>query len=401
MYLTYPRQTSLINTLYAGLILLPTPSRITLWWNFGSLLGLCLVIQIITGVILVSHYTPHPEYAFISIIRIWDDTSRGWLCRSIHANGSRFFFVSVYLHIGRGLYFTSWRLSHVWGSGVLIILLLIITSFLGYVLPWGQISFWGATVITNLLSAVPYFGGGVVTWLWGGFAISGDTLTRFFMLHFISPFILLVIVMAHLFALHITGSSSPVGVISDFDKVPFHPYFSYKDIVGVLVLLTFLILLVLHHPWLLGDPENFLEANPLITPIHIMPEWYFLIAYAILRSIPNKLGGVIGLVLSVIILWVLLLTPPRVISFSNSPFLKGRFFVLVIVAVLLTWRGGNPVEYPFIEVSQALRLSYFSLFMIIILLCFYFSSPERYSEEIEVIVEKGVVKYNIKPAPWR
>jgi len=264
-------------------------------------------------------------------------------------------------------------MPHVWGTGVLLLLLLMMISFLGYVLPWGQISFWGATVITNLLSAIPYFGDSVVLWLWGGFAISGDTLTRFFILHFISPFILIVVVLLHLLALHQTGSSSPVGVISDFDKVPFHPYFSYKDVVGVFLLLFSLIFLVLYDPWLLGDPENFLEANPLVTPIHIMPEWYFLLAYAILRSVPNKLGGVIGLLLSVIILWFLLLAPPRIVRFSNSPFLKMVFFILVVVACLLTWGGSNPVEYPFVEIRQCIRVIYFSLFLVIILVCFYAS----------------------------
>ena len=273
--LTNPGNLTPLKRIYDGITLLPTPSSITLWWNYGSLLGLCLIIQVITGVILVTHYIPHPHFAFELVIRICNDTFSGWLCRTAHANGSSLFFICIYCHIGRGIYFTSWRIPHVWSTGVLLLLLLIMISFLGYVLPWGQISFWGATVITNLLSAIPYFGVSVVTWLWGGFAISGDTLTRFFILHFITPFVLIVIVLAHLIALHQTGSSSPMGVQSDFDKVPFHPYFLYKDIVGVWVLALLLISLVLSYPWLLGDPENFLEANSITTPIHIIPEWYF------------------------------------------------------------------------------------------------------------------------------
>lgn len=294
----------LLKVVNGALVDLPTPSGISVWWNFGSLLGLCLATQILTGLFLAIHYIPHVDHAFSRVVHICQDVNYGWLLRTVHANGASFFFICLYAHIGRGLYYGSYNLLHTWMVGVLIFFLTMITAFMGYVLPWGQISFWGATVITNLLSAIPYIGGDLVQWVWGGFSVGGATLTRFFTFHFLFPFVVAALTIVHLLFLHQTGSSNPLGMPMNVDKSPFHPYFSYKDIVGILVLLIALVGIRLKDPYLLGDPDNFMVANPLVTPPHIQPEWYFLFAYAILRSIPNKLGGVVALVLSIAILFL-------------------------------------------------------------------------------------------------
>jgi len=291
-----------------ALVDLPAPSNLSIWWNFGSLLGLCLGIQILTGLFLAIHYTAHVDLAFNSVVHITRDVSYGWLLRSLHANGASWFFICIYFHIGRGIYYGSFINQHTWNIGVILLFLTMGTAFLGYVLPWGQISFWGATVITNLLSAVPYLGKILVEWVWGGFAVDNATLTRFFALHFLLPFAILAMTILHLLFLHETGSNNPLGLNRDGEKIPFHSYYSFKDLVGFLILLFLLSALVLFSPQLLTDPENFIPANPLVTPVHIQPEWYFLFAYAILRSIPNKLGGVVALVAAVAILFIIPLT---------------------------------------------------------------------------------------------
>nr|QNE85848.1 cytochrome b [Platypalpus cursitans] len=348
-----------------ALVDLPAPINISTWWNFGSLLGLCLIIQILTGLFLAMHYTADISLAFNSVTHICRDVNYGWLLRTLHANGASFFFICLYLHIGRGMYYGSYLYTPTWLVGVILLFLVMGTAFMGYVLPWGQMSFWGATVITNLLSAIPYLGTTLVQWIWGGFAVDNATLTRFFTFHFILPFIVTAMTMIHLLFLHQTGSNNPLGVNSNIDKIPFHPYFSFKDIVGFIILLMCLTLLTLINPYLLGDPDNFIPANPLVTPIHIQPEWYFLFAYAILRSIPNKLGGVIALVLSIAILMIL--------PFSHMSKFRGiqfypinqiLFWMMTVTVILLTWIGARPVEDPYILLGQILTIIYFLYYLI-------------------------------------
>nr|ALO76202.1 cytochrome b [Trox sp. TRO01] len=348
-----------------SLIDLPSPSNISAWWNFGSLLGLCLMIQIITGIFLAMHFTAHVDLAFNSVIHICRDVNYGWLLRTLHANGASFFFICIYIHIGRGLYYSSYNLIHTWLIGVIILFMVMATAFLGYVLPWGQMSFWGATVITNLLSAIPYLGQMIVQWLWGGFAVDNATLTRFFTLHFLLPFIVLALMMIHLLFLHQTGSNNPLGLNSNIDKIPFHPYFTYKDVFGFIILMMMLVLLVLINPYLLGDPDNFIPANPLVTPVHIQPEWYFLFAYAILRSIPNKLGGVIALLMSIaILLFMPFMNKKNMQSTQFYPINKILFWTFVMIIILLTWIGARPVEEPYIITGQILTTLYFSYYII-------------------------------------
>lgn len=355
----------LIKIINNSLIDLPRPRRISLWWNFGSLLGLCLIIQLITGIFLAIHYTPNIELAFSRVIHICRDVNYGWLIRNIHANGASIFFICLYLHVGRGIYYSSYKLIITWIVGVILLLIIMATAFLGYVLPWGQISLWGATVITNLLSAVPYLGTDLVTWLWGGFSVENATLNRFFALHFLLPFIIRAIVIIHLLFLHQTGSNNPIGINSNYDKIPFHPYFRIKDYIGIIIALYIFIILNLWEPQILGDPENFIPANPLVTPIHIQPEWYFLFAYAILRSIPNKLGGVIAIVASIIIIIVLPFTNKNKFQRINFyPINKILFWILTVNLIILTWIGARPAEEPYILTGQILTLTYFSYFII-------------------------------------
>nr|QVM79112.1 cytochrome b [Oxypeltus quadrispinosus] len=359
------KMSPLIKIMNNAIIDLPTPSNITTMWNFGSLLGLCLMIQIITGIFLAMHYCPNVEMAFNSVAHICRNVNYGWLIRTLHANGASFFFICLYLHIGRGIYYSSYNMIETWMIGVTIFFIVMATAFLGYVLPWGQMSFWGATVITNLLSAIPYLGLMIVQWIWGGFAVDNATLTRFFAFHFLFPFIVTAMVMVHLLFLHQTGSSNPLGTKSNIDKIPFHPYFTFKDILGFLIMMFLLLFLTLKDPYLLGDPDNFIPANPLVTPIHIQPEWYFLFAYAILRSIPNKLGGVIALVMSIAILYILPFTNNKKFSSTQFyPLSKMLFWYLFVIIVLLTWIGARPVEDPYILVGQILTVAYFMYYII-------------------------------------
>nr|CAT10141.1 cytochrome b [Testudo horsfieldii] len=344
---------------------LPSPSNISAWWNFGSLLGICLILQIITGIFLAMHYSPNISLAFSSVAHITRDVQYGWLIRNMHANGASIFFMCIYLHIGRGLYYGSYLHKETWNTGIILLLTVMATAFMGYVLPWGQMSFWGATVITNLLSAIPYIGNTLVEWIWGGFSVDNATLTRFFTLHFLLPFAIMGMAIIHLLFLHETGSNNPTGLNSGTDKIPFHPYFSYKDLLGLILMLTTLLTLTLFSPNLLGDPDNFTPANPLSTPPHIKPEWYFLFAYAILRSIPNKLGGVLALLFSILVLFLMpTLHTSKQRSTMFRPFSQTLFWCLTANLLLLTWIGSQPVEDPFITIGQVASTSYFMILLI-------------------------------------
>nr|YP_008379150.1 cytochrome b [Saguinus oedipus]ADM73219.1 cytochrome b [Saguinus oedipus]AGM47670.1 cytochrome b [Saguinus oedipus] len=366
--MTSPRKTHpLAKIINNSFIDLPTPSNISSWWNFGSLLGTCLMIQITTGLLLAMHYTSDTATAFSSVAHITRDVNYGWMIRYLHANGASMFFICMFLHIGRGLYYGSFLFLKTWGVGTILLLTTMATAFMGYVLPWGQMSFWGATVITNLLSAIPYIGSDLVQWIWGGFSVDKATLTRFFTFHFILPFIIAALATIHLLFLHETGSSNPSGMTSEPDKIPFHPYYTIKDILGLMFLLLLLTSLTLFSPDLLTDPDNYTLANPLNTPPHIKPEWYFLFAYAILRSIPNKLGGVLALLLSILILMVVpMLHTSKQQSMAFRPVTQALFWTLVADLLTLTWIGSQPVEYPYMTVGQTASIMYFLIIIILI-----------------------------------
>nr|URH13882.1 cytochrome b [Cacajao ayresi] len=359
--MTTPRKTHpLMKIMNSSFIDLPTPPNISSWWNFGSLLGICLIIQIITGLFLAMHYTSDSSTAFSSVAHITRDVNYGWMVRYLHANGASLFFMCLFLHIGRGMYYGSFLFLNTWNIGIILLLTTMATAFMGYVLPWGQMSFWGATVITNLLSAIPYIGPDLVQWIWGGFSVDKATLTRFFTFHFILPFIIAALASIHLLFLHDTGSNNPSGLTSDPDKVSFHPYYTIKDILGLIFLLLLLMSLTLFTPDLLTDPDNYTPANPLNTPPHIKPEWYFLFAYAILRSIPNKLGGVLALLLSILILAIIpMMHTSKQQSMTFRPISQSLFWALVANLFTLTWIGGQPVEYPFISIGQIASTLYF------------------------------------------
>ena len=357
----------LISIINNSLVDLPSPSNINYFWNFGSMLGLCLVIQILTGLFLAIHYSCDINLSFYALSHIVRDTRLGWLTRIVHLNTASLFFICLYLHIRRGIFYQSYRLVHTWSIGIVIFLLVMITAFLGYVLPWGQMSYWGATVITNLASAVPYIGTDVVQWIWGGFTVSNPTLTRFFSFHFICPFIIAALVIIHLLYLHQTGSNNPLGSDRNIDKLPFHPYFTVKDVFGFIFLLTGFFIFILLEPYTLGDPENFIPANPLVTPVHIQPEWYFLFAYAILRSIPNKLGGVIAMIASIVVWFRLPLTTAKINTQSNK-FCKSNQIINWIFFnrfLVLTWIGARPVEDPYIAIGLYTTIVYFRFISIL------------------------------------
>lgn len=341
-------------------------TNLSYMWNFGIFAMMCLIIQIITGILLAMHYTPEINLAFYSVEHIMRDVNYGWLLRYVHANGGSMFFIVVYIHTFRGLYYGSYLYPRqpLWMVGVIILLLMIITAFLGYVLPWGQMSFWGATVITNLVSAVPYIGGDLVIWLWGGHSINNATLNRFFSLHFFLPFVILGLVGIHVLLLHEFGSNNPCGLTLKVDDKPFYPYYIIKDINGVVWFMIFFSIFVFFYPNLLGHADNYILANPMVTPPHIVPEWYFLPFYAILRSVPDKLGGVIGMVFAIIILLLLpLLWWPEIRSMEFRPVSKLLFWFIVIICLILGWIGGKPVEYPFVIIGQVSGILYFTYFL--------------------------------------
>jgi quinol-cytochrome oxidoreductase complex cytochrome b subunit len=325
----------------------PAPKNLNYWWNFGSLAGLVLVMQILTGIVLVMHYTPHTLLAFDSVEHIMRDVNYGWLLRYMHANGASMFFIVVYIHIFRGLYYGSYKAPRelLWFLGIIIFLLMMATAFMGYVLPWGQMSFWGATVITNLFSAIPVVGEPIVTWLWGGFSVDNPTLNRFFSLHYLLPFVIVGVVVLHILALHQHGSNNPLGIDTKGpqDKIPFHPYYTIKDAFGVGVFLIFFAYWLFYNPNYLGHPDNYIPANPMVTPEHIVPEWYFLPFYAILRSVPDKLGGVLLMFGAILILFLLpWLDTSKVRSAKFRPIYKQLFWVFVLACIGLTYAGGQP-----------------------------------------------------------
>lgn len=367
MHKPFRRTYVLARPINGALVDLPAPVNISYWWNYGSLLGLCLVIQILTGLFLAMHYTAQVDLAFSSCVHISREVNFGWLIRSLHSNGASFFFLFLYLHIGRGLYYGSYQLLGVWLVGVVLFILTIATAFLGYVLVWGQISLWAATVITRLLSAIPIYGRAIVEWIWGGFSVRDATLHRFFVFHFLLPFILIVLSGIHLVFLHLTGSRNPLGVRGDSSRVPFHPYFTVKDIFGIAIILMGLGFIVLLYPDIFAEPENYIPANPLVTPNHIKPEWYFLWLYAILRAIPNKLGGVVALFAGILCLGVLpflLMLGGGTCGLGHSFFRQFLFWFLVGDFLILTWLGACPAEDPFNFSAQITSLAYFGYYFV-------------------------------------
>jgi len=358
----------LISIVNGMVIDLPVPSNISYLWNFGITLAVILGIQIVTGIFLAMHYCAHIDLAFISVEHIMRDVNYGWLVRYAHANGASMFFVAVYIHICRGLYYGSYTKPRemVWNLGVIIFLLMMGTAFIGYVLPWGQMSFWGATVITNLISAIPILGEDIVYWVWGGFSVANPTLNRFFSLHYLLPFVIAALVLVHLIALHENGSNNPIGVDANIDKVPFHPYQTVKDAFGVLIFLTIFAWFVFFAPNYMGHADNYIMANPLVTPPHIQPEWYFLFAYTILRSIPDKLLGVIGMVAAIAVLLVMPFTHTCYIrSHQFRPISKLFFWFFVADFIILTVVGAQAPEAPWVLIGQIGSVFYFSYFIIL------------------------------------
>lgn len=374
--MSFRKSHPLIKIVNGTLIDLPTPANISINWNYGSLLGLVLVIQLVRGIVLATRFSGHVDISFDSVISLYQDSNYGWLIRLIHSTGASFFFLFIYLHIGRNIYYGSYIYSELWNIGVVIYLILIGTAFLGYVLPWGQMSYWAATVITNLLSAIPYLGSIIVEWVWGGFAVSNPTLTRFFALHYLLPFVITALVVIHIFFLHLEGRRNPLGVPSSSNKVSFHYYYSVKDSFVFFVVLFVFIVFTLKYGYVFIDAENWIPANALVTPNHIQPEWYFLFAYAILRSIPNKLGGVVGLLIAVLVLFLFSLSRNKLYfsGYFYSPISRVLFWTLVSNFFLLTWLGRCPAETPYVEVAFLRTVVYF----VLIALCLLFPHLNRY-----------------------
>lgn len=364
--MSFRKSHPLIKIVNGTLIDLPAPANISINWNYGSLIGLILVVQLVRGIVLATRFSGHVRLSFDSVISLYQDSGYGWLIRLIHSTGASFFFLFIYLHIGRNIYYGSYIYVELWNVGVVIYLILIGTAFLGYVLPWGQISYWAATVITNLLSAIPYIGKIVVEWVWGGFAVSNPTLTRFFALHYLLPFIITALVVIHIFFLHIEGRSNPLGVPSSTNKVSFHYYYSVKDLFVFFIVLFIFFIFTLKYGYVFMDAENWIPANVLVTPNHIQPEWYFLFAYAILRSIPNKLGGVVGLLVAVLVLFLFSLTRTSLVYRGSfySPLSRIIFWLFVRDFFLLTWLGRCPAERPYVEVALFRTIVYFFLVMV-------------------------------------
>jgi ubiquinol-cytochrome c reductase cytochrome b/c1 subunit len=372
----------------------PTPKNFNYFWNFGALAMVNLVIMIVTGIFLAMHYTPHTAYAFDSVERIMRDVNYGWLIRYIHMNGASMFFIVVYIHIFRGLYYGSYKTPRelLWMLGVVILLLMMATAFMGYVLPWGQMSFWGATVITNLFSAIPIVGPDIVVWLWGGFSVDNPTLNRFFSLHYLLPFVIVGVVFLHVVALHITGSNNPLGIEpkGPQDTIPFHPYYTIKDTFGLCIYLIVFAFFVFFAPNYMGHPDNYIPANPLVTPAHIVPEWYFLPFYAILRAVPDKLGGVLLMFGSILVLFVLpwLDTSP-VRSMRFRPLARPFFWAFALSCVVLGYCGAMPAEGIWVTISRVGTAYYFMYFLVILPLLGKLERPLKLPESISAPVLRG------------
>jgi quinol-cytochrome oxidoreductase complex cytochrome b subunit len=367
----FDRQLPILSLLHGTLVAYPTPRNLNYWWSFGSLAGFMLGVQIITGIILAMHYTPHTLMAFDSVEHIMRDVNYGWLLRYVHANGASFFFIVVYIHIFRGLYYGSYKAPRevLWMLGLVIFILMMATAFMGYVLPWGQMSFWGATVITNLFSAIPWVGEDIVTLLWGGFSVDNPTLNRFFSLHYALPFVIAGVAILHIWALHIPGSNNPLGidVKGPQDQISFHPYHTAKDLFMVSLLMVVFMGVVFFAPNYLGHPDNYIQADPLVTPPHIVPEWYFLPFYAILRSIPDKLLGVIAMFASILILFALpWLDRHKVRSGSFRPIFKQFYVLLIVDVIVLTIVGAKPAEGIWIHIGRVATAWYFIHFLVVL-----------------------------------
>jgi ubiquinol-cytochrome c reductase cytochrome b/c1 subunit len=379
---------------HSSFIAYPTPRNLNYWWTFGGILSFMLAAQIVTGVVLAMHYTPHVDYAFNSVEHIMRDVNYGWLLRYLHSNGASMFFLACYIHIARGLYYGSYKEPRevLWILGVIIFLLMIATGFMGYVLPWGQMSFWAATVITNLFSAIPLVGESVVSWLWGGYSVGNPTLNRFYSLHYLLPFVIAGVVVLHVWALHVAGQNNPAGIDakSSQDTVPFTPYATIKDAFFLACFLIVYAWFVFYIPNYLGHADNYIPANPAVTPTHIVPEWYYLPFYAILRAIPSKLGGVIMLVAAIAILaFVPWLDTSRVRSATYRPVYKVFFWIFVLVSVGLGWLGSKPAEGPYVWAARVLTAWYFAHFLIILPLLGLFEKPKRLPSSISEAVLRG------------
>lgn len=369
----------------------PTPKNLNYWWTFGGILTFCLVTQIVTGIILAMHYTPHVDHAFNSVEHIMRNVNHGWLIRYIHANGASMFFLAVYIHIFRGMYYGSYKAPRevLWILGVIIYLLMMAAAFMGYVLPWGQMSLWGATVITNLFGAIPLVGDSIATWLWGGFSVDNPTLNRFFSLHYLIPFLIFGVVILHIWALHVPGNNNPVGISvkSEQDTVPFHPYYTVKDGFALVVFMILFSYFVFFAPNVLGHADNYIPANPLVTPAHIVPEWYLLPFYAILRAVPDKLGGVIAMVGAIFILFVLpWLDTSKIRSARYRPLFKQFFLIFVVNCLVLGYLGAMPAEGVYITLARICTIYYFAHFLIILPLLGLVEKPREIPESISASI---------------
>ncbi len=381
----------IISLVRGSFVDFPTPKNLNYWWTFGGIAAVMLIAQIVTGVVLVMHYTPHVDMAFNSVEHIMRDVNYGWMMRYLHANGASMFFIAVYIHIFRGLYYGSYKAPREisWILGVVIFLLMMATAFMGYVLPWGQMSFWGATVITNLFSAIPLVGETITHWLWGGFAVDNPTLNRFFSLHYLLPFMILGVVLLHIWAFHTTGNNNPTGVDpkSEKDTVPFHPYYTMKDLLAIVVFMLLFAWFTFYLPNYMGHPDNYIEADPLVTPAHIVPEWYFLPFYAILRAIPDKLGGVLAMFGAIAMLFILpWLDTSRVRSATYRPAYRIFFWLFAVNCVALGWLGSRPAEGGYVIASQLCTAYYFAHFLIILPVLGFLEKPAALPSSINEAV---------------
>ncbi|WP_299472783.1 cytochrome b/b6 [uncultured Roseibium sp.] len=383
-----------ISLMRGSFVDFPTPKNLNYWWTFGGILFFVLIAQILTGIVLVMHYTPSTGAAFDSVEHIMRDVNFGWMLRYLHSNGASMFFIAVYIHIFRGLYYGSYKAPREisWILGVIIFLIMMGTAFMGYVLPWGQMSFWGATVITNLFSAIPLVGESIVTWLWGGFAVDNPTLNRFFSLHYLLPFMIFGVVILHVWAFHTTGNNNPTGVQpkTKQDTLPFHPYYTVKDLFAIVVFMIFFAWFAFYLPNYLGHADNYIEANPLVTPSHIVPEWYFLPFYAILRAVPDKLGGVVLMFGAIAVLFILpWLDTSKVRSGAYRPLFKQFFWIFAAVCVALGYLGAMPAEGIFVTLSRIFTAYYFAHFLIILPMLGFLEKPKPLPASISEAVLKG------------